>query len=150
MSDLFADTAWHYARYRPGYPSEFLDEIVRSFQLDGSGRLLDLGCGTGQLTVPLSKHVREAVGVDPEPQMLIEAAAYTDWAVSSSSRSLSKSSSPPDTSARNEHPVLPLPPRTRLASAAPTGPASFGSLVELILSRCIDEQTTNSDQRVFQ
>lgn len=80
MSELFAGTAWHYARYRPGYPSEFLDELVRRFHLDGTGRLLDLGCGTGQLTVPLASHVRDAVGVDPEPQMLVEAAAYADRA----------------------------------------------------------------------
>lgn len=33
-----------------------------------------LGCGTGQLTVPLARHVTEALGVDPEPEMLGEAA----------------------------------------------------------------------------
>ncbi|UGT67164.1 class I SAM-dependent methyltransferase [Nocardia gipuzkoensis] len=73
-ASLFAGTAWHYARYRPGYPQSFFDDMVRRFQLDGTGRLLDLGCGTGQLTVPLASHVAEAVGVDPEPTMLVEAA----------------------------------------------------------------------------
>ncbi|WP_327141078.1 class I SAM-dependent methyltransferase [Nocardia sp. NBC_01327] len=76
MGDLFRGTAWHYARYRPGYPREFVDEIIRTFDLDGSGRILDLGCGTGQLTVPLAMSAGEAVGVDPESEMLIEAAAY--------------------------------------------------------------------------
>ena len=71
---LFAGTAWHYARYRPGYPDAFFADVVARFRLDGAGRLLDLGCGTGQLTVPLARHVAEAVGVDPEPQMLLEAA----------------------------------------------------------------------------
>ena len=47
--DLFAGTAWHYARYRPGYPQAFFDDLARQFRLDGTGRLLDLGCGTGQL-----------------------------------------------------------------------------------------------------
>ncbi|WP_353615266.1 MULTISPECIES: class I SAM-dependent methyltransferase [unclassified Mycobacterium] len=41
--------------------------------LDGAGRLLDLGCGTGQLALPLAGHVTEAVGVDPEADMLTEA-----------------------------------------------------------------------------
>lgn len=50
---LFEGTAWHYARYRPGYPEVFFDDLIRRFGLDGTGRLLDLGCGTGQLTVPL-------------------------------------------------------------------------------------------------
>lgn len=71
---LFAGTAWHYSRYRPGYPPAFLDDIVKHLSLDGTGRLLDIGCGTGQLTLPLAAHVTEAVGLDPEPDMLAEAA----------------------------------------------------------------------------
>jgi SAM-dependent methyltransferase len=71
---LFTGTAWHYAQYRPGYPKPFFDSIVAQFRLDGTGRLLDLGCGTGQLMLPLAEHVAEAVGMDPEPEMLTEAA----------------------------------------------------------------------------
>ena len=71
---LFTGTAWHYAQYRPGYPKPFFDSIVAQFALDGTNRLLDLGCGTGQLTLPLAEHVTEAVGMDPEPEMLTEAA----------------------------------------------------------------------------
>ena len=71
---LFTGTAWHYAQYRPGYPKPFFDSIVAQFALDGTDRLLDLGCGTGQLTLPLAEHVAEAVGMDPEPEMLTEAA----------------------------------------------------------------------------
>jgi SAM-dependent methyltransferase len=71
---LFTGTAWHYAQYRPGYPQPFFDSIVGQFGLDGTGRLLDLGCGTGQLTLPLAEHVAEAVGMDPELEMLTEAA----------------------------------------------------------------------------
>ncbi|WP_454790238.1 class I SAM-dependent methyltransferase [Mycolicibacterium lutetiense] len=70
---LFAGTAWHYARYRPGYPAAFLDDLVERLGLHGTGRLLDLGCGTGQLTIPLAAHVAEAVGMDPEPEMLTHA-----------------------------------------------------------------------------
>ena len=33
-------------------------------------RCLELGCGTGQLTVPVAARVRSVVGVDPEPDML--------------------------------------------------------------------------------
>lgn len=78
--DLFAGTAWHYARYRPDYPRRFFDELVRRLRLDGAGRLLDLGCGTGQLTVPLARHMADAVGMDPEPTMLVEAARRAEAA----------------------------------------------------------------------
>nr|MDT0665574.1 SAM-dependent methyltransferase [Micromonospora sp. DSM 115978] len=61
--ELFAETAWYYARFRPGYPQAFVDDVVRRFRLDGTGRVLDLGCGTGQMAFPLARHVGEVVGV---------------------------------------------------------------------------------------
>ncbi|MFD6161994.1 class I SAM-dependent methyltransferase [Nocardia sp. NPDC060256] len=73
-SGLFEGTAWHYARYRPDYPQSFFGDLVERFHLDSTGRLLDLGCGTGQLAIPLALHVAEVVGMDPEPEMLVEAA----------------------------------------------------------------------------
>ncbi|HEX7101143.1 MAG TPA: class I SAM-dependent methyltransferase [Nitrolancea sp.] len=73
--DIFAGTAAYYARFRPGYPAEFLMHVIERFGLDGQGRLLDLGCGTGQLALPLAPYVAEAVGLDPDPMMLAEAAA---------------------------------------------------------------------------
>lgn len=70
----FSGTAWHYARYRPGYPKALFTDLIAQFHLDGTGRLLDLGCGTGQLTLPLAPHFTAAIGMDPEPEMLDEAA----------------------------------------------------------------------------
>lgn len=74
-SGLFSGTAWYYARFRPAYPDALFTRIIERFQLDGTGRLLDLGCGTGELLVPLAPHVASAIGMDPEPEMLAEAAA---------------------------------------------------------------------------
>ncbi len=74
-SNLFAGAAWYYARYRPGYPESFFRHVIARFALDRTARLLDLGCGTGQLALPLSPHVAEVVGIDPDPEMLAEAAA---------------------------------------------------------------------------
>ena len=65
---LFAGTAWHYARYRPGYPPAFLDDLTQRLGLDGTGRLLDLGCGTGQLTLPLAAHVAKPSAWTPNPK----------------------------------------------------------------------------------
>jgi len=71
--ELFTGTAWYYAKYRLGYPREFFDFVVRYYGLDGKGRLLDLGCGTGQITIPLGRYFQEAIGLDPEREMLAEA-----------------------------------------------------------------------------
>ncbi len=73
VGDLFTGTAVYYARHRPGYPQMFLAEVTRRFSLPGTGRLLDLGCGPGTLTLALADQVGQAVGVDPEPDMLAEA-----------------------------------------------------------------------------
>ncbi|MEX2314435.1 MAG: class I SAM-dependent methyltransferase [Thermomicrobiales bacterium] len=78
--DLFKGTAPYYARYRPGYPDAMIVHIVERFGLDGTGRLLDLGCGTGQLLIPLAPYVETVIGMDPEPEMLAEAERVADKA----------------------------------------------------------------------
>src|SRR3954468_470260 len=69
---LFRGAAPYYARYRPGYPAELLARVAERAGLDGSGRLLDLGCGTGNVAIPLAAYVEEVVAVDVEPEMLAE------------------------------------------------------------------------------
>lgn len=76
-ADLFAGTARYYARYRAGYPLRFVEHIAGRFGLDienPTGRLLDLGCGTGQLILSLAHFFEDAIGVDPSLEMLAEAA----------------------------------------------------------------------------
>ena len=70
--DLYEGAAAYYARYRPGYPEEVLNTVRAAYHLDGTGRLLDLGCGTGQLAIPLHADFAEVVAVDVSPEMLAE------------------------------------------------------------------------------
>ncbi|WP_024800554.1 class I SAM-dependent methyltransferase [Nocardia sp. BMG51109] len=70
--ELFRSTAPYYARYRSGYPPEFFDRLVARFALDGTQQILDLGCGTGQIALPLAPHVGRVLAIDPEPSMLTE------------------------------------------------------------------------------
>jgi SAM-dependent methyltransferase len=41
--------------------------------LDSHGIVLDLGCGTGQLTIPLAARAHAVIGMDPEPDKLARA-----------------------------------------------------------------------------
>jgi SAM-dependent methyltransferase len=75
---LFQGTASYYARYRSPYPREFFDHLVRVFQLDGRGRALDLGCGTGQLAIPLAPYFERVVAMDPDPEMIAEVSAASN------------------------------------------------------------------------
>lgn len=69
---MFRGTAPYYARYRPAYPSELLEELGVAAGLDRTGRLLDLGCGPGTIAIPLAPFVHEVLAVDSEPEMLAE------------------------------------------------------------------------------
>ena len=59
-----------YHRYRHGYPAAVLDAVTGIFGLTSDDLAVDMGCGTGQLTLPLAARVRGVVGVDPERDML--------------------------------------------------------------------------------
>ncbi|WP_410661592.1 class I SAM-dependent methyltransferase [Amycolatopsis sp. lyj-112] len=62
-----------YQRFRRGYPAEVFDVLAAEFGLGAEDAALDLGCGTGQLTLPLAARTRSVVGMDPEPDMLAQA-----------------------------------------------------------------------------
>jgi ubiquinone/menaquinone biosynthesis C-methylase UbiE len=66
----FAGVAAEYERYRVPYPADVFDWIRSEYRLDGRGRLLDVGCGTGYVCLPLSRWFEDVVAIDPEPDML--------------------------------------------------------------------------------
>jgi SAM-dependent methyltransferase len=67
------EVAGFYQRYRRGYPAKVIDGLVEAFGLTRDDVVVDLGCGTGQLALPLAERVRAVIGMDPEPDMLAEA-----------------------------------------------------------------------------
>lgn len=69
-TDRFESTEEFYAKYRPDYGEATIVHLIERFELDDSARVLDLGCGAGQIAVPLSAHVGEVVGMDPNETML--------------------------------------------------------------------------------
>lgn len=68
--ELFRSTAPYYARHRPGYPPALFRRLADLQGLDGTQHALDLGCGTGQIAIPLAGLVAQVVAVDPQPDML--------------------------------------------------------------------------------
>jgi SAM-dependent methyltransferase len=67
---LFGSAVAYYAQYRPGYPQDLVDALAARAGLDGTQRVLDIGCGTGQITIPLARHAQAVVAIDPIPGML--------------------------------------------------------------------------------
>ncbi len=71
---IYRGSAAYYACGRPPYSRELVSTLTRELGLDGSGRLLDGGCGPGILTVELAPSFDDAVGLDPDAEMLREGA----------------------------------------------------------------------------
>jgi trans-aconitate methyltransferase len=67
------EVADFYHRYRRGYPAAVIDTLAGAFGLTGTDVVIDLGCGTGQLTLPMAGRVQAVAGLDPEPDMLARA-----------------------------------------------------------------------------
>lgn len=69
---LYLGSAPHYARGRLPYAPGLAERLADALSLDGTGRLLDVGCGPGILTLELAHLFAEAEGVDPDKGMLAE------------------------------------------------------------------------------
>ena len=69
---FYGGAAVHYRCGRPAYSPRLEALLAEELGLDGSGRLLDVGCGPGILTVRLAHLFEGAVGLDPDPAMIAE------------------------------------------------------------------------------
>lgn len=84
---LYAGSARYYVQGRMAYPPAVAQAFRDALGLDGSGRLLDVGCGPGSLTVVIASLFEQATGVDADADMLAQAArqaaargvANIDW-----------------------------------------------------------------------
>lgn len=73
-STLFRGSAAHYERGRLPYAPGLAPTLAAVLGLDGRGRLLDVGCGPGIVTLAMAPYVAEVIGVDPDEDMLAQAA----------------------------------------------------------------------------
>jgi ubiquinone/menaquinone biosynthesis C-methylase UbiE len=69
---IYRGSARYYAPGRPPYSRELVSTLTDEVGLDGSGRLLDVGSGPGILTVELAPSFDQAIGLDPDADMLAE------------------------------------------------------------------------------
>ncbi|MFI6170609.1 class I SAM-dependent methyltransferase [Nocardia sp. NPDC051052] len=72
-SSLYRGSAAYYARGRLPYPTALAEALTVELRLDGSGRLLDVGCGPGSLTLLLAGGFEQAIGIDADADMIREA-----------------------------------------------------------------------------
>jgi SAM-dependent methyltransferase len=75
---IYRGSVPHYVAGRPPYSPELEETLAETLGLDGRGRLLDAGCGPGMVALRLAHLFEDVVGLDPDPDMLAEAARRGD------------------------------------------------------------------------
>jgi SAM-dependent methyltransferase len=69
LRQTFGEDAALYDRARPGYPPQLFEDLSRLADIGPGSRVLEIGCGTGQATVPLVERGGEIVAVELGPAM---------------------------------------------------------------------------------
>jgi len=69
---FFTGNSCFYANYRKGYPPELFYELITQFSLTSESEILDLGCGTGFVSIPLALRGYKINAVDPDYEMMTE------------------------------------------------------------------------------
>ncbi|MGW2324968.1 class I SAM-dependent methyltransferase [Streptomyces sp. NPDC001700] len=69
LSRTFDEDAELYDRARPGYPPELYDDLMELAGTGPGSRVLEVGCGTGQATVPLAGRGCRITAVEAGPHM---------------------------------------------------------------------------------
>lgn len=93
LREIFDEAPELYDRVRPGYPEQLFDDLAALAALRPGSRVLELGCGTGQATVPLARRGYEVVAIElgaglaelarrklaPFPAVRVVHAAFETW-----------------------------------------------------------------------
>jgi SAM-dependent methyltransferase len=63
--ESFNEVTALYDRARPGYPPQLVEDLVRLTGLGAGDRVLEIGCGTGQMTLPLAERGVRLTALEP-------------------------------------------------------------------------------------
>ena len=65
----FSNRVEDYIKYRPGYPSEMMNILVKELGLTSEKIIADIGSGTGISSIPFLKNKNFVYGVEPNKEM---------------------------------------------------------------------------------
>lgn len=67
--ESFDSVATLYEAFRLPYPPEVVDDILKSSGLSAGSRVLEIACGSGQLSLPLAEHGVDLIGIELGPRL---------------------------------------------------------------------------------
>jgi len=102
LSWQFDDAAQLYDEVRSRYPEEIVEYIIAFAALPAQGRVFEVGCGTGQMTLPFAQRGYTVIALDqgerldalaaqhcqPYPQVRVVPCAFAAWQDTSASYDL--------------------------------------------------------------
>lgn len=62
MADIYLET-------RPGYPEQLIEDVIQLSGIPPVGRILEIGCGSGNATIPFAKRGYEILAVELGPRL---------------------------------------------------------------------------------
>src|ERR1700679_3024303 len=71
--EVFDDVAEEYDRHRPAYPDALIDRACEVADLGPGAKVLEIGCGTGQLTRSLLARGLRVTAIEPGERLLARA-----------------------------------------------------------------------------
>jgi len=91
----FNDAARLYDEIRPGYPDPLVEDVIALSGIPPGGRILEIGCGPGQATLPFARRGYAMLGLElgpalaalaaenlhPYPRVEVRCTAFEDWPV---------------------------------------------------------------------
>lgn len=76
LARQFDDAAQLYDEVRPRYPEAIVEHIIAFAALPAHGRIFEVGCGTGQMTLPFAKRGYAVVALDQGERLAALAAQH--------------------------------------------------------------------------
>ena len=70
LRETFNAAAQDYDAIRPGYPAQLIEDVIVLSALPEQGRALEIGCGTGQATLPFARRGLSILCLDIGPDLL--------------------------------------------------------------------------------
>jgi len=67
---VFDEAAQLYDKARPSYPQQLVEDVMFYANLPSDGRILEIGCGTGQATCLFARHGYRMLCVEPGPNLV--------------------------------------------------------------------------------
>lgn len=151
LRTMFDQVALDYDAARPGYPQALIEDVIALSGIPDGGRILEVGCGTGQATLPFAQrgYTMTCLDIGAEmiavarqklrdyPNVSFQVAAFEEWGEGTGNRDRGSGVRGQGSEVRDQSMELPQHPTSNiqhLKSEGVEGQGNIGELFDLLIS----------------